>query len=162
MKSYYCYMLINNLYYNYIGFTINPNKRLKQHNKELKGGAKYTSKYNNWNYLFIIEGFKSKKEALQCEWKLKHPNNKYISSYKKRIEYLNELFKIGNKFTSKTEKSININDTYIIYINKNYRELFNNIRLDNNILLIYIDMDIYIRNILFNNYNESLKFLKSL
>jgi len=155
-------MLINNLNYNYIGFTVNPNRRLKQHNKELKGGAKYTSKYSNWNYLFIIEGFKTKQEALQCEWKLKHPNNKYISSYKKRIENLNKIFKIGNKFTSNTINSIEKNDIYIIYINKNYKKLFDNLKFDDNIILIYINMDIYTINILFNNYKESLNFLNSL
>jgi len=147
MTRYYCYMLINNEMKNYIGFTTNPKKRLRQHNKELKGGAKYTSKYNNWKYLFIIGGFKTKQEALQCEWKLKHPsiNNKYIGSYIKRIGYLDKIFKIGNKFTKNTKQKIRYEDTYFIYVNMNYNHLFKNLIFDKNILIIYTYISLFFR-----------------
>ena len=36
----------------YIGMTNDFLKRWKQHNKIIKGGAKYTSKYENWIYLY--------------------------------------------------------------------------------------------------------------
>ena len=143
MTRYYCYMLINNEMKNYIGFTTNPKKRLKQHNKEIKGGAKYTSKYNNWKFLFIIGGFKTKQEALQCEWKLKHPNNKYIGSYIKRIGYLDKILKIGNKFTKNTKQEIRYEDTYFIYVNMNYNYLFKYLIFDNNILLIYTYISLF-------------------
>ena len=45
--------------------------KMKQHNKIIKGGAKYTSKYENWTPICIVDGFKTKSEAMQCEWKLK-------------------------------------------------------------------------------------------
>ncbi len=143
MTRYYCYMLINNDMKNYIGFTTNPKKRLRLHNRELKGGAKYTSKYSNWRFLFVIGGFNSKQEALQCEWKLKHPpkvpsaNNKYIGSYKKRIDYLDKIFKVGNRFTNNTKQEIKYEDTYFIYVNIKYRYLFEHLKFDRNILLLY-------------------------
>jgi structure-specific endonuclease subunit SLX1 len=143
MIKYYCYMLINNEMKNYIGFTTDPKRRLRQHNKELKGGAKYTSKYKNWRYLFIISGFKSKQEALQCEWKLKHPpnktliNNKYRGSYMKRIGNLDNIFRIGNKFTKNTIEPIRRIDIYFIYINIKYEYLFKNLKFDKNIIKLY-------------------------
>ena len=57
--------------HSYIGMTNDFFKRWKQHNKIIKGGAKYTSKYHNWSPICIIDGFKNKSEAMQCEWKLK-------------------------------------------------------------------------------------------
>ena len=55
----------------YIGMTNDFFKRWIQHNKLLKGGAKYTIKYKEWTPICIIDGFKTKSEAMQCEWKLK-------------------------------------------------------------------------------------------
>ena len=45
--------------YSYIGMTNDFFKRWKQHNKIIKGGAKYTSKYENWTPICIIDGFKT-------------------------------------------------------------------------------------------------------
>jgi len=146
----YCYMIItkkNNKYYNYIGYTNNPNRRIRQHNQLIKGGAKATKKYTDWEFLFIIQGYKTKNEALSCEWKLKHPNNKYKSSIKSRLENLTNLFTINNKFTSKC-KPIHKNDTYMIYYNKKYNEFKKNI-LFNNILFLNINFDNKLKNIIF-------------
>ena len=142
---FYCYLLYTDQGHTYIGATTDVDRRLKQHNKELKGGAKYTSKYTNWKFLFIIGGFKTKQEALQCEWKLKHPNNKYIGSYIKRIRYLNKIFKIGNKFTKNTKQEIKYEDTYFIYVNMKYNYLFKNLIFDKNILLIYTYISLFFR-----------------
>jgi hypothetical protein len=55
-------------------------KRWRQHNKELQGGAKYTSKRAVWYPICIIDGFQTMKEAMQCEWAVKH---------KKKVKYNN-------------------------------------------------------------------------
>ena len=71
----------------YVGMTNNFFKRIRQHNKEIKGGAKYTSKSDNWFPICIIDGFINKKSACQCEWRIKRggkgPNGKinYLSKY---------------------------------------------------------------------------------
>lgn len=65
----YCYLLSNNGR-SYIGATVNLDKRLKQHNGELAGGAKYT-KGRVWNRLCHISGFNSWSECLKFEWRWK-------------------------------------------------------------------------------------------
>jgi predicted GIY-YIG superfamily endonuclease len=74
----FCYILFdnNNNYYTYNGYTNNVQRRIRQHNGEIKGGAKYTSK-SKWSYFIIIhsEDF-TYKTALSFEWHVKYPNNK--------------------------------------------------------------------------------------
>ena len=79
---FYVYILVNNSdnykNHSYIGFTNNPIRRLRQHNKEIKGGAKATTnKDSEWEFAVLITGFSDKINALSCEWKLKHPVKKY-------------------------------------------------------------------------------------
>ena len=94
-------------------------KRWKQHNKILKGGAKYTSKYNNWNPICIVDGFKNKSEAMQCEWKLKR-----VKGYHKRIKNLSMILKNEKKWT---KNSPNIsNQNLKIYVIDKYKFLFEN------------------------------------
>ena len=63
----------------YIGMTNNLKKRLRQHNGEIKGGARFTSRYLKkgftWEFCAIISGLPDKINCLQCEWRLKHPDN---------------------------------------------------------------------------------------
>ena len=74
-KSHYCYILRNsyepdkNRTYN--GYTVNPSKRIRQHNQEIKGGAIYTKSWGNksWEIYVLITGFPDHHNALQCEWK---------------------------------------------------------------------------------------------
>ena len=56
----------------YVGATCNPKRRLRQHNHELVGGAKFTSCSKDWEFFLIVSGFPSYKNALQFEWALKH------------------------------------------------------------------------------------------
>jgi predicted GIY-YIG superfamily endonuclease len=62
----------------YVGYTVNPPHRLRQHNGNLVGGAKYTTANGrgSWEFLAIISGFPDSTNALQCEWRLKHPAGK--------------------------------------------------------------------------------------
>lgn len=113
----------NNL--TYVGMTNDFCRRLKQHNKLLKGGAKYTQKSDNWYPICIIDGFTSKSEAMKCEWKIKSKKNKLARKYKGdigRIQYLNLLLQ-NNKWTSTSE---NISEqNLIIYIKNEYSSLLN-------------------------------------
>lgn len=60
----------------YIGYTINFERRLRQHNGELVGGAKKTSLSRPWTPVCIIKGFYEKSEALRFEYRLQHPRTK--------------------------------------------------------------------------------------
>lgn len=73
--SYYCYLLYTNKKHTYIGATIDIDHRLRQHNGELVGGAKYTKiQIKNglsWNRICYLTNIPEWRSALQIEWKWK-------------------------------------------------------------------------------------------
>ena len=58
----------------YVGATVDLARRLRQHNGEIQGGAKYTrlGAKGSWSIVFTVEGFREQREALQFEWAIKH------------------------------------------------------------------------------------------
>jgi predicted GIY-YIG superfamily endonuclease len=81
----------------YNGSTNDLFRRLRQHNGEITGGAKATSKFQGgWEIYCFMTGFCDHVNALQAEWRWKHPDNsrkrpaKY-SGVKGRIRGLNEV-----------------------------------------------------------------------
>jgi predicted GIY-YIG superfamily endonuclease len=130
-------ILSNQLFKVYVLFDINSNKtyvgstndlkrRIRQHNNEIKGGAKYTTNSNNskWKYLYYISGFPDHQNALQAEWKLKNLQKKQV---KKGVEgRLKSLIEFS-KLDFWTSKSIYKNSEFIyeVYINENYKEIIN-------------------------------------
>tara|TARA_B100001540_G_C15803063_1_gene640778 strand:- start:1533 stop:1949 length:417 start_codon:yes stop_codon:yes gene_type:complete len=67
------FYIVANGNYTYAGVSPDPVRRLRQHNGEIKGGAKYTtSKGNGWEHICLISGFKDKIQAMQFEWAVKH------------------------------------------------------------------------------------------
>jgi len=67
------YLLWNPVYKRtYIGCTTDVNRRLRQHNGEVKGGAKSTRKYSPfWKVEMVIEGFDGRSSAMRWEKILK-------------------------------------------------------------------------------------------
>jgi len=79
--SFFVYILESDISHStYVGATVDLNHRLRQHNKELVGGAQATSikvgKGEKWKRLCHITGFPDWKAALQFEWKLKFLSRK--------------------------------------------------------------------------------------
>jgi len=98
----YCYILRNKLeqfkHNTYNGSTNNPVRRLRQHNEEIKGGAKAThGKGGAWEICAMLSGFPDHINALSCEWRMKCPSGKPGKREKKyqgvkgRISSLNEI-----------------------------------------------------------------------
>ncbi|AQK38696.1 holiday junction resolvase, S1x1p, URI domain nuclease isoform 1 [Zea mays] len=56
----------------YVGVTTDFPRRLRQHNGELKGGAKASSAGRPWNLACLVEGFANRSEACEFEskWKI--------------------------------------------------------------------------------------------
>lgn len=58
--------------HSYVGYSVNMRHRLRQHNGELVGGAKYTKSCTDWTPAMIITGFTSKQAAQSFEAAWKH------------------------------------------------------------------------------------------
>jgi len=79
-KDYCCYILEsehpNYKGWTYTGMTNNMKRRLRQHNCEIKGGARYTRNKGPWHLAIQVVGFKTKGQALSFEWTIKHPHKR--------------------------------------------------------------------------------------
>lgn len=151
--KYYCYIIrsTNPQYSNhtYNGSTNNLIRRLRQHNGELVGGAKATRNKGPWTYLVIWEGFENRKEALSCEWKIKHPTGtfKRPSKYNGiagRIKSLNLLIGLETWTNTKNQNGgmgTNQNQ-YTLFIDSEHIEK--------------IDMNGIKNNLVIKNLNEKL------
>ena len=104
MGDWACY-IIKNEKYTYVGVSNNVEKRLRAHNGEIKGGAKYTtSKGSGWKHICIIRGFPTKIESLQFEWALKNVPPKKAGGIKNRIKKL-EILLNKERWTSRAPLS---------------------------------------------------------
>ena len=72
-KPSYVYLLESSNGATYVGATVDPDRRLRQHNHEISGGAHATGakvkKGEIWNRICYIAGFPTWSAALQFEWR---------------------------------------------------------------------------------------------
>lgn len=73
-----CYLLRSNSgkgSFTYVGSTTCFSKRLRQHNGDLSGGAKYTKppKRRPWKLWVVVHGFETVGAARSFEYRWKHP-----------------------------------------------------------------------------------------
>jgi len=109
-KKYYVYILeSSDCKATYVGATVDLNHRLRQHNKELVGGAHATSvkvaQGCTWNRICFIQGFPDWPAALQFEWRLKQlsrmllKTNKDDTPIQRRITALHQLLSLDKPTT---------------------------------------------------------------
>lgn len=152
-QKYYCYILRNhdekhkNKTYN--GYTVNPQRRIRQHNSEIAKGAKYTSAFGNktWEIYVLICGFPDDVNALQCEWRIRHPGGKKRTKKHTgpigRVVGLNQVLKL-DKWTENST-ILNKDLQLTVYIIKEYAELLTD--LPDNIKVVEMDDRIDLENV---------------
>lgn len=101
------FYLIENKNCTYAGVSNDPVKRLRKHNGEISGGARYTrSKGCGWKHVCIVEGFPDKIASMQFEWAVKHEKPIQASGIVKRVAKMVSVMN-KDKWTSNSLPSIN-------------------------------------------------------
>ena len=96
------FYIVQNQGYTYAGVSPDPVKRLRKHNGEISGGAKYTlGKGPGWTHVCLVHGFQTKIQALQFEWAVKHVPPRDSGGLANRLK---KLYTVLNK-TNWTSKS---------------------------------------------------------
>jgi structure-specific endonuclease subunit SLX1 len=86
----------------YVGFTVNPKRRLLQHNGQYaNAGAKYTKKLRPCEMVFCVHGFPSKTQALGFEWAWQNPTTSRAVK-----EVAQNQLRIGSRHTTILNKSL--------------------------------------------------------
>ena len=90
------YLLENSFGRTYVGCTIHGvERRMKQHNGDLSGGARQTERGRPWSLYCTISGFRTRQESLQFEyaWRRVHRHQRPRPSYNVdgRVKSLNVL-----------------------------------------------------------------------
>ena len=90
----------------YVGATVDLERRLRQHNKEIKGGATATSikveKGDIWIRAAYVQGFPDWQAALQFEWRWKQLSRKLpakMDPLLRRMTALKELLQLERPTT---------------------------------------------------------------
>jgi len=86
----------------YAGVSPDPVRRLRMHNGEICGGAKYTtSKGPGWVHVCLVSGFPTKQNYMQFEWSIKHVAPLNVGGLESRLRKLGILFR-KEQWTSKS------------------------------------------------------------
>ena len=103
-KKFFVYWIVSGRS-SYIGATVDPVKRLKQHCGLLAGGAKRT-RGKLWRYKCVISGFRTWKEALCLEWAAKYYSRNCRGIESRRIAIENVMKR--ERWTSNSPLSIEV------------------------------------------------------
>ena len=94
----FVYLLVSSDNATYVGATVDIERRLRQHNKEIKGGAHATgakvNKGETWIRACHVAGFPDWQAALQFEWRWKQLSRKLPASLfplERRMKALKQL-----------------------------------------------------------------------
>ena len=75
-----CYILqSSDSTYTYNGYTNRPDTRIRQHNREIVGGARATGKHGPWSYLVRVSSADPEfdhRRALSLEWHIRYPTGR--------------------------------------------------------------------------------------
>ena len=105
----FVYLLVSSSGATYVGATVDLDRRLRQHNKEITGGAHATgakvAQGEIWVRAAHVSGFPDWQATLQFEWRWKHISRKYPAKMyplDRRMKALKELLSL-ERSTSKAK-----------------------------------------------------------
>lgn len=122
----------------YIGATVDLDRRLRQHNKELSGGARATGiKVNQgliWKRACYIDGIPEWQSALQIEWRWKHLCRTIFKKIKNPIHRRLHALKYLLSLEKPTACSIPYDaypagPPYIVWESDEFKKLYENISI---------------------------------
>jgi predicted GIY-YIG superfamily endonuclease len=138
----------------YVGSTVNPTRRFRQHNGQIKGGAKYT-RGGNWTpYIVLYDITHTKSSALSYEWHLKHSSRKILGSSKYKRKCGLEKFVSSKLISSSTN-----NYSHVLFVNSDYK--FLTPFLTSQVAIIYLNKCEFTTQIL-ENWVEKIKTVNSI
>ncbi len=138
----------------YVGSTVNPTRRFRQHNGQIKGGAKYT-RGGNWTpYIVLYDITHTKSSALSYEWHLKHSSRKILGSSKYKRKCGLEKF-----VTSKLISSSKNNYSHVLFVNSAHKSITP--ILPSQVAIIYLNKCEFTTQIL-ENWVEKIKTVNSI
>jgi len=118
----------------YVGATVDLERRLRQHNKEIKGGAVATStrviKGDTWIRAAYVQGFPDWQAALQFEWRWKQLSRKLptkMDPLTKRMTALKELLSLERPTTKAKAYSEWLNKPEIVFQDDTAKEIYDNL-----------------------------------
>jgi predicted GIY-YIG superfamily endonuclease len=129
----YCYLLCTDSGQTYVGATIDPDRRLRQHNKEISGGARATgikvAQGQLWKRVCYISGIPEWRSALQIEWRWKQLSRTAFKSIRNPIERRLKALKRLLELEKPTEAAIPYEaypsgSPQIIWDLKNYEDIY--------------------------------------
>ena len=132
----YVYFLISTKGSTYIGATVDLERRLRQHNKEIKGGAHATGiKVTNgetWTRAVYVSGMPDWRTTLQFEWRWKQLSRKHgtnMKPFERRMNALKDLLELDRPTTKAIPYSEWSEPPTIHFENDKIEQYYNNILL---------------------------------
>ena len=135
----YCYMLYTEEGQTYIGATVDPDRRLRQHNKEISGGARATGIRVEqgliWKRACYITNIPEWRSALQIEWRWKQIGRTQYKHIKNPIQRRLHSLKKLLSLEKPTEKGIPY-DAYpsgppqIVWDSEELKNMYNSILIN--------------------------------
>ena len=102
------FYIIKNGNATYAGVSPDPIQRLRKHNGEISGGAKYTLSCGpGWQHVCLVHGFRTKIESMQFEWAVKHVEPRNAGGIENRIKKLYTVLN-KDKWTSKSPDACDV------------------------------------------------------
>jgi len=106
-KPWFVYLLATEEGQTYVGATVDPDRRLRQHNGLIGGGARATAARVGqglvWRRMCYVSGFPDNHAALQFEWRWKSLSRKKelqgLDAVSRRMEALQQLLALDRPTT---------------------------------------------------------------